>query len=237
MRVLLAVLAAILPTGCALEYAVGDLSEIECTKKVREEITSPVRVEFQVEYYYGGKRPSSPGILFLFGGGLAHLRAVRYEKNRREVFAYIASLGVFGALETDPDSARKFVVFGARGREEILQVRLTLSMNDRWQQAVDWVQFLSVSMIPTWKTFRRDMVAEVWDSSGNLLLFKVYEERHRRIKWLPLSFLAWPFELFAPAYRGRIRRQIDHFMVDLRNVLRRKGTTNGSRAGHESFAE
>ena len=48
MRVILALLTAVLSTGCALTYSVGDLKEVEYTKRVREKIASPVKVEFRV---------------------------------------------------------------------------------------------------------------------------------------------------------------------------------------------
>ena len=235
MRTLLAVLVAIFSTGCVLDYSVGDLRTVESRDRVREEIASHVGVEFRVRYERNSVTPAPPllfGLLTLpfrraiAAEGQATFEKVK-EKNRSEAFAYLESLGVFGFVEheqSDDTESPNFVRSFSATKE--LRVRLTLVVNDRWTDA-DWIRLFSLWTIPTWTTVRRDLIAEVWDRSGSRLLVRSYSERHRKIRWLPL-FVTWPFQALFPADRGRIRRQIDHFLVDLRQAVRRENPTTSS---------
>ncbi|MEM7230929.1 MAG: hypothetical protein AAF517_02060 [Planctomycetota bacterium] len=208
MRIL-CVLAIALLSGCVLDSSLGDLPEVDPARRVRERIASPVWIEMNVEYY-----PFSSSLFTRLARGGRTSREIA-AANQREAVEYLGALGVFG--EPDPvDDSNRASFGGAEGAADRMRVRLTLHMDPVVVRTWNCLGAFTLAVLPTWRTVRRDLVAEVYDSSGYLLLSRRYDERHRQIRWLPFALL-WPFR--DHARRARIRRQIDHFLVDLRESL------------------
>ncbi|MEM7235355.1 MAG: hypothetical protein AAF517_24490 [Planctomycetota bacterium] len=224
MRILLVTLAPVLLSSCALGYSVGDLSKVPEGERTREVIASPVYVEFDARSY--DSETSFGQLLFItkrWRGDDATRRGYRLEAAE-----YLAALGVFGSpqnkIEVDErrmGRGRSFddapVLFGSsEDFADEMRVRLTLLMDRSGRPP--GVFGLVLSVIPTWETLRCDLLVDAWDPSGKRLLRKKYDERYRRITWLPFV-VTWPFQGFFSSHRARVQRQLDHFLVDLREVL------------------
>ncbi len=205
-------------TGCGIQFSLRDLRSLDRDEKVREPIASRVSVEFrvQVQDLDAGFEPRDATVVRR-GGAI-------WRVNRWNASELLEDSGAFGPLRERayygrPDKLILFGPVGSPGSEEDVRVRLTLLLTKGpTSQPRKWLTILSLTTIPTWQTYHRELIAKAWGSEGQKILDKRYDERIVDLTWLPL-LVAFPIERLFPAYEGTLCRQLDHCLHDLREAL------------------